>query len=99
MHTSVFDAEDPKCIGLFAIGRSGNPLRHHSLLQSLAEQGCTVVAPHFDMLASSIPTKAEFDARLQRLEASASGYAHANAPIVGVGQSIGAVTLLALAGG
>jgi pimeloyl-ACP methyl ester carboxylesterase len=96
---TLIEAEHPTRVGLFAVGRGGNPLRHLPLLQAVAKQGCTVVAPHFEMLSSTIPTKAELDLRIGRLEASAMRYAQATRPIVGIGHSIGAVTLLALAGG
>lgn len=84
---------------LFAVGRGGNPLRHLPLLRSVAALGCTVIAPHFDMLTSLVPTKEELDRRVRRLEASAAQYFKADLPIVGIGHSIGTVTLLALAGG
>ena len=84
---------------LFAVGRGGNPLRHLPLLRSVAALGCTVIAPHFNMLTSLVPTKEELDRRVRRLEASAAQYFKADLPIVGIGHSIGTVTLLALAGG
>lgn len=58
-----------------------------------------MVAPHFSMLASFVPTKEELDTRIQRLELALDGYAHVDQPIIGIGHSIGAVALLALAGG
>jgi pimeloyl-ACP methyl ester carboxylesterase len=84
---------------LFAVGRGGNPLRHLPLLRSVAVLGCTVIAPHFNMLTSVVPTKEELDERVRRLDASAVEYFKAVLPIVGIGHSIGPVTLLALAGG
>jgi len=92
------EAEQPKCIALFAVGRGGNPARHHHLLQTMANRSCTVIAPHFEMLASSVPTKAELDMRIHRLEASIDSCAYSNLPIVGIGHSIGATALLALQG-
>lgn len=90
------EAKQPKCIALFAVGRGGNPARHLQLLQTLTDRGCTVIAPHFEMLASNIPTKAELDIRIRRLEASiGSG---GDLPVVGIGHSIGATVLLALQG-
>ncbi len=88
-----------KRLVLFAVGRGGNPERHLSLLRSVAARECTVIAPHFDLLTSMVPTKEELDNRVRRLEASAEQYFKADLPIVGIGHSIGAVTLLALAGG
>ena len=96
---TVLEAELPKCFGLFAVGRGGNPLRHLPLLQSVVRHGCTIIAPHFAMLASSVPTKEELDTRIRRLELSADSYARTDQPIIGIGHSIGTVTLLALAGG
>jgi hypothetical protein len=84
---------------LFAVGRGGNPSRHLPLLRSVAGLGCTVIAPHFDMLISLVPTKEELDKRVRRLEASATEYFKTDLPLVGIGHSIGGVTLLALAGG
>ncbi|GAB2554941.1 hypothetical protein GCM10027190_01610 [Spirosoma areae] len=51
------------------------------------------------MLASSVPTKDELDTRIRRLELALDGYARVDQPIIGIGHSIGAVALLALAGG
>jgi hypothetical protein len=84
---------------LFAVGRGGNPERHLPLLRSVAALGCAVIAPHFDMLTSMVPTKKELDKRVRRLEASVAQYFKADLPIVGICHSIGTVTLLALAGG
>lgn len=96
---TALEAKQPTCVGLFAVGRGGNPLRHLSLLRSIVSQGCTMVAPHFAMLASSAPTKQELDTRIRRLELALDRYACADQPIVGIGHSIGTVALLALAGG
>jgi pimeloyl-ACP methyl ester carboxylesterase len=95
---TVLEAEEPKYLGLFAVGRGGNPLRHLSLLRSVVSRGCTIIAPHFAMLASSVPAKEDLDTRIRRLELSAGSYARTDQPIVGIGHSIGAMTLLALAG-
>lgn len=51
------------------------------------------------MLTPLVPSKVELDKRVRRLEASAVEHFKADLPIVGIGHSIGAVTLLALAGG
>lgn len=96
---TVLEAKQPTCVGLFAVGRGGNPLRHLPLLQSVVSHGCTIIAPHFAMLASSVPTKEELDTRIRRLQLSADRYARTDQPIIGIGHSIGTVTLLALAGG
>jgi pimeloyl-ACP methyl ester carboxylesterase len=97
--TVVEANEISKRFVLFAVGRGGNPTRHLPLLRSVAGLGCTAIAPHFDMLTSWVPTQEELDRRVRRLEASAAEYFKADLPIVGIGHSIGTVTLLALAGG
>jgi hypothetical protein len=97
--TVVEAKQTSKRFVLFAVGRGGNPSRHLPLLRSVAALGCTVVAPHFELLVSMVPTKEELDKRVRRLEASAAQYCKADLPIVGIGHSIGTVTLLALAGG
>jgi hypothetical protein len=97
--TVVEADQNSKRLVLFAAGRGGNPSRHLPLLRSVAGLGCTVIAPHFDMLISLVPTKEELDRRVRRLEASAAEYFKTDRPLVGLGHSIGAVALLALAGG
>ena len=95
-NTTAQPNQTSKRLVLFAVGRGGNPERHLPLLRSVAALGCTVIAPHFDMLTSLVPSKVELDERVRRLEASAVEYFKADLPIVGIGHSIGAVTLLAL---
>jgi len=97
--TVVESNQSSKRLVLFAVGRGGNPERHLPLLRSVAALGCTVIAPQFDMLTSLVPSKAELEKRVRRLEASAAQYFKADLPIIGIGHSIGTVTLLALAGG
>jgi pimeloyl-ACP methyl ester carboxylesterase len=97
--TVVEAQQSSKRLVLFAVGRGGNPERHLPLLRSVAALGCTVIAPHFDMLISLVPGKVELDKRVRRLEVSAVELFKADLPIVGIGHSIGGVTLLALAGG
>jgi fermentation-respiration switch protein FrsA (DUF1100 family) len=83
---------------LFAVGRGGNPERHAPLLAALAASGCAVAAPHFEMLASSSPTDDELLLRARRLKLAADLVASPGTPMAGVGHSIGATMLLALAG-
>jgi hypothetical protein len=68
-------------------------------MRSVAALGCTVIAPHFEMLTSIVPSKVELDKRVRRLEVSAEQFFKTALPIVGIGHSIGTVTLLALARG
>ena len=90
-------AATARCV-LFAAGRGGNPMRHLGLLQTLAADGALVIAPHFEMLASPIPTKAELMERGRRLTSAMNRYCPPDMAISGVGHSIGAVVLLVLAG-
>jgi pimeloyl-ACP methyl ester carboxylesterase len=83
---------------LFAVGRGGDPRRHLPFLEALAERGCRVVAPHFDMLASPVPSNEELDERIARLEQALSVHAPDDLPVIGVGHSIGSTMLLTLAG-
>jgi pimeloyl-ACP methyl ester carboxylesterase len=91
-------ASKPVCIMVFAAGSGGNPERHLPLLASLAEHGCSVVAPHFERLASPQPTEEELLGRARRLRLALDFAARPDLPVTGVGHSIGATILLALAG-
>ncbi len=101
--TSFFDitlieAEQSATTVIFAAGRGGSPIRHLDLMRLVARRGCTVVAPHFDMLPSTTPTQQDLEIRLRQLELVLSQYAPTNQPMAGIGHSIGAVMLLLLAG-
>jgi len=95
----VFEAEQPSRTALFAAGRGGNPQRHLPLLHALAQQGCTVIAPHFEQLASPVPREDEMQARARSLELAVRAFAREGLPIAGIGHSIGATMLLVMAGG
>lgn len=95
----LLEAEQPSCLVLFAAGRGGSPVRHLSLLRHLARKGCTIVAPYFDMLPSSTPTKEELNGRIEQLEIVLNLYSHVHQTFIGIGHSIGATLLLTLAGG
>jgi pimeloyl-ACP methyl ester carboxylesterase len=102
--TSSFDVavlkpEQPSRVVLFAVGSGGNPERHAPLLAALVARGCMVVAPHFERLLSSSPTEEDLVLRARRLRLALDSVALPEVPIVGVGHSIGATMLLALAGG
>ena len=84
---------------LFAVGAGGNPERHLPLLTSLAEHGCTVVAPHFERLQSPNVTDRDLLLRARRLRQALDAFAPAGMLVAGVGHSIGTTLLLALAGG
>lgn len=95
---SVWSAAVPRRAVLFAVGSGGNPERHALLLAAIAAAGGSVVAPHFERLVSARPTDDQLLLRARRLTLTAEIVAGAGSPITGVGHSIGATTLLALAG-
>jgi pimeloyl-ACP methyl ester carboxylesterase len=92
------DAAEPSRVVLFAVGGGGDPRRHLPLLEGLAGRGCTVVAPHFERLVSPVATEAHMLLRARRLRLCLDSVALPELPVVGVGHSLGATTLLALAG-
>jgi predicted dienelactone hydrolase len=96
---TLLKAAKPVCIVLFSAGSGGNPERHIGVMKSLAENNCTVVAPHFDRLASPNPTEDELLTRARRLGIALDSVANPNFPVAGVGHSIGATILLAMSGG
>ncbi|QXV66878.1 alpha/beta hydrolase [Mucilaginibacter sp. 21P] len=96
---TVLEATKPKSLVVFAAGRGGSPARHLPLLGAIADQGCTVIAPHFDLIPGHTPTKEQLDSRIRKLEIVLTKYlTPAAIPIIGIGHSIGATLLLALAG-
>lgn len=84
---------------LFAVGAGGDPGRHGPLLNALVDAGFSVVAPHFGRLASTRPTEDELLLRARRLRRALDAVAQPGVSVAGVGHSIGAAVLLALAGG
>ncbi len=96
----VLKTAKPTHVVLFAAGSGGSPDRHLSLLTSLTEQGCTVIAPYFDRLVTPTPSAEDLLLRAKRLRLALDSFAaDLEAPVVGVGHSIGATLLLGLAGG
>jgi pimeloyl-ACP methyl ester carboxylesterase len=83
---------------IFAAGSGGNPERHLPLLAYLADQSFTVIAPHFDRLVSPTPTEDELLSRARRLRIAIDYITQKNLPVVGIGHSIGATLLTAIAG-
>lgn len=67
-------------------------------MDALAESGCTVVAPHFERLASTSPTEEELTVRARRLTLAMDAFLEPSARAIGVGHSIGAAILVAMAG-
>jgi pimeloyl-ACP methyl ester carboxylesterase len=96
---TILEAAHPQRLVLFAVGAGGNPERHAPLLGFLAAAGCCVVAPHFARLVSPRPTEAELLLRARRLRIALDAVARDGVPVAGVGHSIGATILVALAGG
>lgn len=95
---SVHEAEKISPVVLFAVGAGGQPERHATLLDVLTESGCTVVAPHFERLASPVPSEADLTLRARRLSLALDAFVQPGTTAAGVGHSIGAATLVALAG-
>ncbi len=93
------EPSQPSRTVLFAVGGGGNPERHLPLLQFLADRGCNVVAPHFARLVSPLPTEGDLLLRARRLRLALDATGRPGLPVAGVGHSIGAAMLLALAGG
>lgn len=96
---TLLEADQPRRIALFSVGAGGNPERHLPLLRSLADHGLCVVAPHFERLTSPNVTDDDLFLRTRRLRLALDRAAHEASVVVGVGHSIGATALLALAGG
>jgi len=96
---SVRESQNSSILVLFAVGAGGNPERHVTLLESLAQSGCTVLAPHFQRLVSLTPTEEELMLRSRRISLTLNAFAKSGSTVVGIGHSIGAATLIALAGG
>ena len=95
---SVHEAARISPVVLFAVGAGGKPERHATLLDALAKSGCTVVAPHFERLASPVPSEVDLTLRARRLSLALDAFVQPGTTAVGVGPSIGAATLVALAG-
>lgn len=89
-------AETP--VVLFAVGSGGVPNRYVSLLESCFDAGLTVVAPHFAQLKSPYPEERELTERASRLTQALLHRRQCPEQVIGVGHSIGATLLLALAG-
>jgi pimeloyl-ACP methyl ester carboxylesterase len=95
---TVLEVERPSRVVLFAVGGGGNPERHGPLLAALTERGCKVAAPHFERMVSPMLTDTDLLLRARRLKLALDAVAVVGVPTVGVGHSIGAAMLLALAG-
>jgi len=95
---SVHEAAANSPVVLFAVGAGGQPERHATLLSTLVESGCTVVAPHFERLTSRTPDEVDLTLRARRLSLALDAFVRPGTTTVGVGHSIGAATLVALAG-
>ena len=96
---SVHEAAACSPVVLFAVGAGGQPERYSTLLNTLVESGCTVVAPHFERLVSTSPREEELTLRARRLSLALDAFVAPSAKAIGVGHSIGAATLVAMAGG
>lgn len=95
---SWLGARTPTRVVSFLAGRGGDPSRHSPLLTALAALGCTVVAPHFPMMASPRVDEEILSTRARRATLALDALAPRGVPVVGMGHSLGAATQLALAG-
>ena len=95
---SVHGTSTGSPVVLFAVGSGGRPESLSTLLNTLAESGCRVVAPHFERLASTTPSEEELTLRARRLSLALDAFVEPSEKAIGVGHSIGAATLLAMAG-
>jgi predicted dienelactone hydrolase len=95
---SVHESDENAPVVLFAVGSGGLPNRYSSLLKVLVNSGFTVIAPHFERLVSPYPKENELVLRGRRLSLALNAFSHNSAKVAGVGHSIGASTLLAMAG-
>jgi len=96
---SVFQGPNASRTVLFVVGGGGNPCRHTPLLNMLAEQGCTVVAPHFERMTTRLVSAPELAQRILRVRLALDYVSRPEQPIYGVGHSIGAAILIGFAGG
>jgi pimeloyl-ACP methyl ester carboxylesterase len=96
---TLLEGADPRRTVLFSVGAGGNPERHLALLSALADRGFTVAAPHFERITPASVTDDDLLLRARRLRQALDIAAAPDAAVVGVGHSIGATMLVALAGG
>jgi len=82
---SLREATASSTVVLFAVGAGGNPERYVTLLDALTKSGCTVVAPHFQRLASPLPTEAELTLRARRLSLALDYFIQPGKMAVGLG--------------
>lgn len=94
----VLEAADPRGIALFASGAGGDPRRYAALLDGLARNGLTVVAPANPRLDPRSVTADDLLGRAADLRSALSEYSDGQLPVTVVGHSIGGTAALALAG-
>ncbi len=97
-NVSVYEATINSPVVLFAAGAGGQPERYATLLGTLAESGCMIVAPHFERIASPFPREEELTLRARRLSLALDALVQPGTKAAGVGHSIGAAIIVALAG-
>ena len=96
---TLIEGRDPLRFAIFAVGGGGNPERHLPLLEALAEDGVTVIAPHFDRLLSPRVSANDLLLRARRLRLAIDAIVPSKSRVSGLGHSIGCTVLLAMAGG
>jgi len=93
------DPTTPKRVVLFGVGAGGDAGRHLGLMERLAADGAIVMAPHFArLLPPNVPAE-DLEMRARRMRLALDAAVQPGLPVAGVGHSIGASMLLALAGG
>lgn len=95
---SVHETAVNSQVVLFAVGAGGQPERYATLMDTLAESGFMIIAPHFDRITSPVPRQEELILRARRLSLALDAFVKPGITAAGVGHSIGAATLMALAG-
>jgi len=95
---TVLGPDESSTVVLFGVGAGGNPERHLPLMESLAARGFTVIAPHFSRIVPPHVADADLLLRGRRLKLALDAVAPNARRVAGVGHSIGATTLLPLAG-
>ncbi|WP_316863431.1 hypothetical protein [uncultured Cohaesibacter sp.] len=95
---TCLQVDNPRGLILFAVGRGGQPKRHMALLSRFFDAGYSVIAPHFDLLAPGLVSKADLALRVSHLSAALDRVSPDGLPLFGVGHSIGGTALMILAG-
>lgn len=97
-NVSIIENHKNSPLVVFAAGAGGQPERYITLLNTIAEYGFVVIAPHFKPLASPFPDEDELILRARQISLAVDEFIQPGSTLSGVGHSIGGAILLALAG-